>query len=129
MTQTRPWICELDADLGKPDCLALLARAGIELPAMYRLGYSNANCVGCVKGGAGYWNKIRVDFPEAFERMAQAEEMLGRTVCKVNGERVSLRMLPPDAGDPVKDMPISCGIACELLDRNIFHTERPTDAD
>ena len=24
---------------------------GIEIPVMYRLGYNNNNCVGCVKGG------------------------------------------------------------------------------
>ena len=43
---------------------SLIERAGLRLPEMYRLGYANANCVGCVKGGAGYWNKIRRDFPE-----------------------------------------------------------------
>ena len=36
-------------------------------PLMYDLGYPNNNCIGCVKGGMGYWNHIRKDFPEVFE--------------------------------------------------------------
>jgi hypothetical protein len=55
----------------------MIERAGLMLPLMYRLGYHNANCIGCVKGGAGYWNKIRRDFPEDFEEMAQIEESIG----------------------------------------------------
>ncbi|WP_258235658.1 hypothetical protein [Pseudomonas aeruginosa] len=51
----RPVIAPLiERGLGKDDCKAIIARAGIELPAMYRLGYENANCIGCVKGGEGY---------------------------------------------------------------------------
>lgn len=50
----RPVIAPLiDAGLGKEDCKAMVLRAGIELPLMYRLGYDNANCIGCVKGGEG----------------------------------------------------------------------------
>ncbi len=55
----------------------MIERAGIELPAMYKLGYRNNNCIGCPKGGMGYWNKIRVDFPEVFERMAALQRELG----------------------------------------------------
>ncbi|WP_230688579.1 hypothetical protein, partial [Streptococcus pneumoniae] len=73
-------IPDADANLSHADCLALVARAGIELPKMYRLGYANNNCIGCVKGGAGYWNKIRRDFPSVFARMALVERSLGRTV-------------------------------------------------
>ena len=43
----------IDRGLTKADCLAIVARAGIELPAMYQLGYRNNNCGGCVKGGMG----------------------------------------------------------------------------
>ena len=31
---------------------------------MYDLGYPNNNCIGCIKGGMGYWNRIRKDFPD-----------------------------------------------------------------
>lgn len=110
--------------LGKQDCLAVIAQANIEIPAMYRLGYKNNNCIGCVKGGAGYWNKIRRDFPEAYEKMAQIEEELGRTVTKatINGvrQRISLRALPPDAGRYDEELDISCGVVCNGMADRIF---------
>jgi 3'-phosphoadenosine 5'-phosphosulfate sulfotransferase (PAPS reductase)/FAD synthetase len=48
------WCPLIEKSLSKEDCLAMLKNANIELPAMYRLGYHNNNCIGCVKGGAGY---------------------------------------------------------------------------
>lgn len=112
------WPILIEKGLTKNNCLAMLESAGIELPAMYKLGYRNNNCIGCVKGGAGYWNKIRVDFPEVFERMAQMEELLGRTVTKIykNGEliRPTLRELPVNAGNYPKEQEIECGIFCHM---------------
>lgn len=117
------WAPLIDRGLGKGDCLGMLKGAGIELPMMYRLGYHNNNCIGCVKGEAGYWNKIRVDFPETFERMAEIEEYLGRTVCKIERggklERIPLRQLPPDAGDYPSEQKIECGLFCEMAEREI----------
>lgn len=118
------WTPLIDKGLTKEDCLAMLQNAGIELPEMYKLGYRNNNCIGCVKGEAGYWNKIRVDFPEVYERMAQMEEHLGRTVCKIEKtvdgkrtlERVSLRDLPPDQGDYPTEADIQCGIFCHMAE-------------
>lgn len=115
----------IDRQLTKSDCLAMLRNAGIEIPAMYRLGYRNNNCIGCVKGEAGYWNKIRRDFPDSFERMSQAEQMLGRTICKiertVNGkrtiERVYLKDLPPDQGNYPEEQDIDCGIFCAIAEK------------
>jgi hypothetical protein len=108
----------IDRGMTKGDCLAMLRQAGIELPAMYKLGYKNNNCIGCVKGGAGYWNKIRVDFPQRFEQMARIEEYLGRTICKITENkvtrRVSLRELPVDVGRYEAEPDIECGIACTL---------------
>lgn len=109
----------IDRGLSKSDCLAIIDRAGIPLPVMYGMGYEHANCVGCVKGGAGYWNKIRVDFPAAFERMAEIEARLGVRLVKVKDVRVSLRELPPDVGDAQKEAPIQCGIFCEMAEREI----------
>ena len=91
---------------------------------MYKLGYRNNNCVGCVKGEAGYWNKIRVDFPETFERMAKMEDYLGRTVCKIERtvdgvrtiKRVSLRELPPNQGNYPSEPDIQCGIFCHAAE-------------
>lgn len=113
----------IERGLMKSDCLAMIDRAGIEIPAMYRLGYHNNNCIGCVKGGAGYWNKIRVDFPFVFERMSGVEQLLGRAICKptIDGVRrlVQLKDLPLDAGRHDEDGPPQCGFTCELAEREI----------
>jgi hypothetical protein len=98
--------------LTKDDCLGLLAAAGIEVPEMYRLGYDNNNCVGCVKGGAGYWNKIRVDFPEVFNRMAALEQNIGATVLRRNGQRLALIDLDPNAGRMSKPHDFECSVLC-----------------
>ena len=62
---------------------------------MYDLGYPNNNCIGCVKGGMGYWNKIRVDFPEVFERRVRQERETGRSCIK----GIFLDELEPDRGN------------------------------
>ncbi len=110
------WFPLIERALSKADCLAAISRAGIELPAMYRLGYHNNNCIGCVKGGAGYWNKVRRDFPEVFDRMAKLERTLDAALNKTSGEngeriRVFLDELDPKAGRH-KDLEISCGLFC-----------------
>lgn len=71
--ETNPRFPLIEEKVSKAECADILIRSGIELPAMYLLGYQNNNCIGCVKGKKGYWNKIRVDFPEVFDRMAKAE--------------------------------------------------------
>jgi hypothetical protein len=114
----------VDRKLTKADCLAVLRSEDIELPEMYRLGYKNNNCIGCVKGGAGYWNKIRLDFPETFERMAKMEEHLGRTVLRlsVEGEKhgVPLRQLDPEAGRYEAEPDIECGVVCMGVITDIY---------
>jgi 3'-phosphoadenosine 5'-phosphosulfate sulfotransferase (PAPS reductase)/FAD synthetase len=112
------WCPLIEKSLSKEDCLAMLKNANIELPAMYRLGYHNNNCIGCVKGGAGYWNKIRVDFPQHFERMAKLERVIGASITKSKGERVYLDELPPDAGDYPKEQKIECSIFCHMAEED-----------
>lgn len=63
----------IEKGLAKEDCHTLASNMGIKRPAMYDMGYRNNNCIGCVKGGMGYWNKIRRDFPEVFEQRASLE--------------------------------------------------------
>lgn len=84
----------LSRHFSKTDCLRQVQLEGIQLPLMYRMGYRNANCVGCVKGGMGYWNKIRRDFPNVFQRMADLEKRIGATCIK----KVSLADLPENVG-------------------------------
>lgn len=106
----------------KADCFAVIQRAGIELPAMYRLGYRNANCIGCVKGGMGYWNKIRADFPAQFEQIAAIEAGLGSGAYLFRdktGKRFSLRELPVGAGHYPTEPDMECGFACEIAEQDI----------
>lgn len=113
------WSILIEKSLTKQDCLAILERAGIELPVMYKLGYQNNNCIGCVKGGLGYWNKIRHDFPEQFERMANMERTINAKILKHNGERIWLMDLPKDAGDYPTEQSIECGIFCHMAEEDI----------
>ena len=107
----------IDRNLSKSDCLAMIERAGIRLPQMYLDGFNNNNCIGCCKGGEGYWNKIRVFYPEVFEEFAQIQDQLGPSSYifrnRKTGERFSIRDLDPTAGR--HDEPeISCSIFCEM---------------
>ena len=63
----------IERGLSKADMHAINEELKIKRPFMYDLGYNNNNCIGCVKGGMGYWNKIRIDFPEIFENRAKME--------------------------------------------------------
>lgn len=109
----------IDHQLGKADCLGLLEKQGIELPAMYKLGFNNNNCIGCVKGQSGYWNRIRIHFPEVFDRMAKMERELDVAINKrYEGEkriRVFLDELDPEAGRH-EEPDMSCGLFCVGLD-------------
>lgn len=92
----------------KLDCFRILASTGIEPPLRYRQGYDNANCVGCVKGGMGYWNKTRIDNPEVFERMSELEQRIGASC--ING--VFLKDLDPQAGRHEDLVLPDCGLFC-----------------
>jgi len=118
---TRPvWAPLIAAGLDKDDCKAMVLRAGIALPAMYGMGYDNANCIGCVKGGEGYWRAIRQDFPAEFEDLAKVQDEIGEGAYlhrnRTTGVRFSLR----DLGDgPVRrneKLP-SCSFFCELAEQ------------
>jgi Rad3-related DNA helicase len=109
----------IDSNLTKSDCLLILERAGIELPEMYRLGYRNNNCIGCVKGGMGYWNKIRVDFPDVYDRMAKLERHLGRTVLRDKDGAVWLDELEPTRGNYKAEIAEECGISCATAEETI----------
>jgi hypothetical protein len=94
----------------------MIRQAGIELPAMYKLGYKNNNCIGCVKGQAGYWNKIRKDFPEIYNKMAKVERDLDVAINKsrIGGtrKRVFLDELPEGTGIYTQEPDIECGVLC-----------------
>ena len=87
----------------------MLEKLGIKRPTMYDLGYNNNNCIGCVKGGKGYWNKIRKDFPDVFAERAKLERLIGRSC--ING--CFLDELDPHSGK-VNDIVPECDVMCEL---------------
>ncbi|MHC3124971.1 hypothetical protein NL42_15075, partial [Acinetobacter sp. GN11] len=82
--------------------------------AMYKLGYLNNNCIGCVKGGAGYWNKIRKDFPEVFNRMAKVERDIGHSILKNDDGPVFLDELKPNVGRYKDEPDIDCSFSCVI---------------
>jgi len=109
------WTPLIEKGLGKEDCLAMLKNAGIELPVMYKLGYHNNNCIGCVKGGMGYWNKIKVDFPEHFDRMAKLERFKKQTIFK---DRYLDELKPTDGNYP-QEPNIECSIFCQIAEQEL----------
>lgn len=103
----------LERNLSHADCAALIETAGIELPMMYKLGYRNNNCKGCVKGGAGYWNKIRDDFPDVFARRCEQSRRIGARLVRVGGVRMFLDELPRGVGRYEAEEAIECGAECD----------------
>jgi hypothetical protein len=120
----RPAIAPLvDKGLDKDDCKAMVQRAGIELPMMYRLGYENANCIGCVKGGEGYFRAIREDFPAEFEELRQVQDEIGEGAWFLRyrsgprkGERFPLRDLPEGIARRNEKLP-ACSFFCEMAEQ------------
>ena len=103
----------IDLGLTKKQCFIELQKVGIELPAMYRLGYKNNNCIGCVKGGAQYWASIRKDFPDVFEKMAKLERTLNAKILKVRGKRIFLDELPKNYKSHDVEPDMECGLWCK----------------
>jgi len=100
----------IDKRLTKNNCIAILLKAGIELPEMYKLGYQNNNCIGCAKAGSkAYWLKIKEDFPKQFNRMAVLERKLDYSCIK----GVYLDELK-EGGRKMKPVSPECGLTCEV---------------
>jgi 3'-phosphoadenosine 5'-phosphosulfate sulfotransferase (PAPS reductase)/FAD synthetase len=122
----------IEKNLTKQDCFGMLRRVGIELPAMYKLGFRNNNCIGCVKArdNMDYWKRVRKHFPAIFERMAKLERDIGTNINRVtkNGVRSPIYLDEIEQGDPKgADPNVQCGLFCmaeadALLDR--ANTER-----
>jgi len=107
------WILR-DRFIRKVDCFDTLRWFGIDLPKMYELGFRNNNCVGCVKATSpAYWNLTRLHFPNVFEERAKRSREIGCRLARLNGERIFLDELPPDAGGEMEN--VSCGPQCGLF--------------
>ena len=105
----------IEEKISKPECYQRIIEAGIKLPRVYRMGYPNANCLGCVKATSPtYWNHVREVNPEVFADRAEQSRRLGVRLVRHDGARIFLDELPSDAdGAPMKNMDFECGIFCE----------------
>lgn len=109
----------IEKGLSKKDCFAILDDAGIALPEMYKLGFRNANCIGCPKGGKGYWNHVRKVFPERFAEVAALQRELGEGAAFWEGEdaRLMLDELSQTAGRH-EPFDMSCDMFCsDIVER------------
>lgn len=104
-------------NISKADCYTIIQQAGLELPEIYKLGYPNANCIGCVKATSPtYWNHVRKMHPEVFADRAEQSRRIGARLTRVKGKRIFLDELSPDAkGRPMKNLDFECGLFCEEI--------------
>ena len=121
---TKPIFPVINELLRKGEAIKILQKHGIEPPVSYKMGYSNNNCLktGCVKGGIGYWQKFRIDFPDRFYAMAMREhkytDMKGEpvTICKDQSKGGGLVFLLPHPIYPhMKDISMMKGRMAEPL--------------
>lgn len=118
---TKPLFPLIENHITKEGAMAMLHMVGIEIPAMYQLGYSNNNCIGCPKGGMGYWNKIRVDFPDKFTEIAKIEREIGATCLKdSNSNKIYLDELEPNRGLETSPIIPDCDLFCQIEFQNII---------
>lgn len=106
----------IDRKLSKEEVHGLFERTfQFKRPLMYELGYPNNNCIGCTKGGMGYWNKIRKDFPDIFKSRSELERLVGHSILKDSkGAPVYLDELDPGRGNMNTEVFPECGIMCYL---------------
>lgn len=126
----------IERSLSKADCLGIIAKAGIELPMMYRMGYQNANCIGCPKGGMNYWMRIREDFPARFAQIENLQSELGPGASFLRfrsgprkGDRMSLAELPPGRGNLGDESDFSCSHLCETVEREISGVDEQAERE
>jgi len=100
----------IDGNIDKAAAHGILEAAGIKRPVMYDLGYPNNNCIGCLKGGMGYWNKIKVDFPEVYKSRCELENIIGGKIFK----DFNLIDLPENRGRMMPVIVPDCGLFCEI---------------
>jgi len=101
----------IDAKITKTQAHQILAASGIRRPVMYDLGFQNNNCIGCVKGGMAYWNRVRIAFPNVFAARAKMEREIGGSC--ING--TYLDELDPQRGRDKPPIVEACGIYCEIM--------------
>lgn len=109
------------AGLSAADCAGIVARAGIERPAMYRLGFQHNNCRTCVKARSpGYWAKVRRHFPADFARMARLSRDLDWTPCRAGDDTpIWLDELAADTPQTDDSADIDCSLLCVIAEQRM----------
>ena len=117
----------IDRGIDKAACLALIESAGITLPVMYGLGFSNNNCIPCPKATSpNYWAAIRLHFPEQFARMVALSRELGARLARVHDERVFIDEIPAD-WPTLNPISPSCDFLCHIAEQDMPHDHRPKE--
>lgn len=109
----------IERGLTKEACLALVEAAGIRIPAMYLLGFSNNNCIPCVKATSpNYWAAMRLNFPAQFERMAALSRKLDFPLARIKDKRTWIDEIPADwpTLNPVSP---ACDVLCALAEQDL----------
>ncbi len=130
MTANNPelsmWWVLRDLKLSKRMCMDHIRNAGIELPLLYRQGFRNNNCIGCVKATSfEYWAKVRLDYPDIFQKRAEQSRELGVRLVRWQGERIFLDELPAMAVQPEIIEDISCGPDCAIPEQTFSRSLTP----
>ena len=107
----------IEAKFTKQNCYDYLKQNGIEPPTIYKLGYPNANCIGCVKASSPtYWNHVRKVHPDIFNKRVEQSRKIGCKLAIVKGKRIYLDELSEDAkGRPMRNLDFECGLFCEEI--------------
>jgi len=102
----------IDDKITKLQCFDILDYAGLKLPEIYKFGFPNANCIGCVKSASPtYWNLVRKKFPDVFEQRCEQSRRIGAKLVKIKGNRMFLDQLKrTDKGGKIESW--ECGIFC-----------------
>lgn len=97
----------IEHEIDKDFCFQLIRSVGIEIPRMYRLGFPNANCIGCVKAsGAGYWSNVRKHFPDVFYKRCEQERLIGAKLWKISVKKY--QKLFPEKWDKMNNEEPDC---------------------
>lgn len=102
----------INENITKTMCFDILHLAKVKPPRIYKY-LPNANCVGCVKATSPtYWNIIRIQFPDVFNKRCEQSRRLGTKLVEYKGERIFLDELPKDAKGG-KLFSYECGLFCD----------------
>lgn len=62
----------------------------------------------------GYWNKIRIDFPDVFIARAKMERDIGHTILHDANGPIFLDELDPERGKMAEEIMNECDIFCMM---------------